>query len=252
MSIVRLTDRWISACRPPRDGRLSVADGLCKGLHLRVTTQGTKTFSVMLHEGGRLRRRTLGQQAAPADLEGETEARWRLVETAWELGVADTLIEYDAEAEQLIARPRNRRVAVTSSRAALNGYQKGHCFYCFAPISISAGPLAADVDHVFPWSLRHLLNGNVNGVWNLVLACRDCNRGSSGKHDCVPALNLVERLHRRNEFLITSRHPLRETLVAQTGAGAAARVAFLQRNHTAALTGRIIQWHASSRAAATF
>ncbi len=64
MSVVRLTDRWISACRPPRDGRLSVADGLCKGLHLRVTTQGTKTFSVMLHEGGRLRRRTLGQYPA--------------------------------------------------------------------------------------------------------------------------------------------------------------------------------------------
>lgn len=196
--------------------------------------------------------RILVEQAAPAELEGETEARWRLVETAWELGVADTLIEYDAEAEQLIARPHNHRVAVTSSRAALNGYQKGHCFYCFAPISISAGPLAADVDHVFPWSLRHILGGNVNGVWNLVLACRDCNRGSSGKHDCVPALDLVERLHRRNEFLITSHHPLRETLMAQTGASATGRIAFLQRNHTAALTARIVQWHASSRAAASF
>lgn len=95
MSVVRLTDRWISACRPPRDGRLSVADGLCKGLHLRVTTQGTKTFSVMLHEGGRLRRRTLGQYPAwsLADARRET---LRLQREAAEAGPAAAAPATDA------------------------------------------------------------------------------------------------------------------------------------------------------------
>lgn len=93
MSVVRLTDRWISACRPPRDGRLSVADGLCKGLHLRVTTQGTKTFSVMLHEGGRLRRRTLGQYPAwsLADARRETLRLQRALAEAGPNGAASAI-----------------------------------------------------------------------------------------------------------------------------------------------------------------
>lgn len=166
--------------------------------------------------------------------------------------MANTLIEYDATTEELIAVRRDRRVAVTSSRAALNGYQKGHCFYCFAPITTDGGEQGADVDHVFPWSLRALLTGNVNGVWNLVLACRDCNRGASGKHDRVPAVELVARLHRRNEFLITSHHPLRETLIAQTGGSEAGRAGFLQANYTTARINRVAEWTATARGAAAF
>lgn len=160
--------------------------------------------------------RHLAHDTAAADLESETEARWRLVETAWELGVTSSLIAYDDETQAFTAAEGSRRVAVTSARPALNGYQKGRCFYCFTAVTIEPGQHVADVDHVFPWALRSFVTGNSNGVWNLVLACRDCNRGTSGKFDCVPALELIARLHRRNEFLITSHHPLRETLMAQT------------------------------------
>lgn len=104
----------------------------------------------------------------------------------------------------------------------------------------------------FPWALRSLMTGNPNGVWNLVLACRDCNRGAGGKFDCVPALELVSRLHRRNEFLITSHHPLRETLIAQTGATPALRVGFLQGNYQTAKLARIIEWNAIARDDAAF
>jgi hypothetical protein len=77
------------------------------------------------------------------------------------------------------------------------------------------------------------------GVWNLVLACRDCNRGTSGKFDLVPALDLVERLHTRNEFLIRSKHPLGETIVRQTGKSPFARAGFLQKAFNQARAARI-------------
>lgn len=148
--------------------------------------------------------RTLGEVVHPNDLTRETEARWRLVETAWELGVNRSLIAFDQESRDFYVQWRDGRIVVTSARSALNGYQKGHCFYCFAPISTDSGDDAADVDHFFPWSVRAHLVGNINGIWNLVLACRVCNRGEGGKSDLVPSLSLVQRLHKRNEFLIAS------------------------------------------------
>ena len=94
--------------------------------------------------------------------------------------------------------------------------------------------------------------GNINGVWNLVLACRTCNRGEGGKFDLVPSLLLIERLHRRNEFLIASHHPLRDALMMQTGALEQERAAFLQKNYDAAVTHRIACWHPVQRATAVF
>ena len=76
------------------------------------------------------------------NLPQEAEARWNLVETAWELNMAANLldIEYDLEGGQLYVPRRDAsRVAVTSCRDALNGYQKGKCFYCYLDISIEPG-----------------------------------------------------------------------------------------------------------------
>ncbi len=203
----------------------------------------------------------LANEGAGSDLAKEVEGRWRLVETAWEGGVSVPLIEAEDHGKQLIAlfgeeqngiKPR-RRVNVTSSRDALNGYQKGHCFHCFAQIGITPGTSElADVDHVFPHVLGQLLPGNVNGVWNLVLACRDCNRGTSGKFDLVPALDLVERLHTRNEFLIGSKHPLGETIVRQTGNSPFARAGFLQKAFNQARAARIATWSPVLRASPVF
>lgn len=68
----------------------------------------------------------------------------------------------------------------------------------------------------------------VNGVANLVLVCHSCNRGHQGKFDRLPSVNLLERLHKRNEYLITSHHLLRETLITHTGFTEPARRSFLQ------------------------
>lgn len=164
------------------------------------------------------------------NLPREVEARWNLVETAWELGVASNMlsIHHDPGEGRLFAvLGSQRRKAVTSSRSALNGYQRGRCFYCRCAISIDE-PVTADVDHFFPHALK-LAGGfdEVDGIWNLVLSCRGCNRGQDGKFMSIPSTKLVERLHLRNEYYIGSHHPLRETLILQTGSTESERRAFI-------------------------
>jgi 5-methylcytosine-specific restriction endonuclease McrA len=190
------------------------------------------------------------------DLYDETESRWRLVETAWELNLSRNLITVstDEDGEELFAKAGNRRIDITSSRAALNGYQKGKCFYCYDKIGIVSGAEElADVDHFLPHTLMGQNAGsNLNGVWNLVLACQDCNRGSGGKFAQVPTLKLLNRLHKRNEYLITSHHPLRETLIRQTGINEQSRGGYLQGCYNQAKEALIHTWEPDPKGTETF
>lgn len=177
--------------------------------------------------------------AAGGDLAHEVEARWRLVETAWDLRLPPEVLEvgYDGEGRLHVdvagggSRDDARRIDVTGCREALNGYQGGRCFYCGTAISVEPGhPLLADVDHFFPHVLQRRdasFPYHLDGVWNLVLACTDCNRGQGGKSDRIPERPLLERLHARNECLIGSHHPLRETLRNQMGKTEAERRRFV-------------------------
>ncbi len=182
----------------------------------------------------------LASGTASTDLLHEVEARWRLVETAWELGLNVPLIEHEINGGRLVAATAIGRIDVTSCRDALNGYQKGHCFYCSSPIAVMRRDAAlAHVDHFLPFVLSSLLHVNLNGVWNLVLACQECNLEKS---DLVPMKDFAERLYQRNEFLIISHHPLRETLMAQTGQDSRSRAAFLGRWYREAVQHRIATW----------
>ncbi len=138
----------------------------------------------------------------------------------------------------------HRRKAVTTCRDALNGYQKGKCFYCFRDVSVIEGTDdLGDVDHVFPHRLKpHRVAEPVDSIWNLVLACPACNRGAGGMSDSLPEPRYLERLHQRNEFLIGSHHPLRETLMLQTGDAEPARRAFLGGAYDAAVRLLIHTW----------
>ncbi|MFZ4502567.1 MAG: hypothetical protein ACOYM1_01325 [Methylovulum sp.] len=183
----------------------------------------------------------LGEQYQYENLAAETESRWRLVETAWELNMPKHLIQidYKEETREFFADNKLRRVSVTAASPSLNGYQKGRCFYCFRDISLdNKHPDFADVDHFFPHVLRKCDAGKpINGVANLVLACVDCNRGVNGKFAKLPSITLLERLHDRNEYLITSHHPLRETLIVQTGSSTEKRQQFLQDAYNCSITG---------------
>ena len=178
------------------------------------------------------------------DLNLETEARWRLVETGWSLGISRQLInvQFDNNSKDFFTTDKERRVDITSSRDSLNGYQKGKCFYCFDKISIDKNDNnLADVDHFFPWVLKDEVE-NINGVWNLVLSCKSCNRGENGKFDKLPTIDLLNRLYKRNEYLINSHLPLKETLIKQTGKNEQQRKTFLQLQYNIAKKSLIHTW----------
>lgn len=162
----------------------------------------------------------------------EIEARWRLVEVAWSLKINPNLlnVKYDTEEKSLFIDQSNlyRRIDITSSRSALNGYQKGKCFYCGRNIYIDKQhEELTDVDHFIPHVLQSVLNQNLNGVWNLVLCCATCNRGANGKFTKIPTLEYLEKLYERNEYFIMSHHPLKETLINQLGKNPSQRKQFL-------------------------
>lgn len=169
------------------------------------------------------------------NLPNELEARWRLVETAWELKISPHLleVEYDDDLEflniNILDDKTIRRKSITSCRDALNGYQKGKCFYCLQKISIHpSSNYMADIDHFFPHSLmKHKIRYNLDGIWNLVLSCKSCNRGSNGKFEKIPMMEYLNNLADRNNWLIYSHHPLKETIINQTGNTPVKRNAFL-------------------------
>jgi hypothetical protein len=177
----------------------------------------------------------------------ETDSRWSLVETAWAMRLSANVISFDSSTNCLMLS--DKRKSITSARGALNGYQKGRCFYCFSNIEINNGsPNLADVDHLFPHVLqRKGISNNLDGVWNLVLACQACNRGPKGKFDSTPALKYIERLYKRNEYLILSAHPLRETLILQTGATSTQRRHYLQAQLNAAMTYQHVLWETETQ-----
>jgi hypothetical protein len=184
----------------------------------------------------------------------EAEARWQLVETAWNLKLNPNLLEvhYD-EAKGLFFIERNllRRVNITPVREALNGYQKGKCFYSFQDISVNAGSASlCQVDHFLPHvnKLAHL-PANLNGVWNLVLADPAVNNAKSAR---VPELRFLQRLYQRNEFFIESKHPLAETIVNQTGVTPRQRQHFLQQQYQMALNHSIHRWAPAIELPASF
>ena len=83
---------------------------------------------------------------------------------------------------------------------------------------------------------------NWDGMWNLVLACRRCNRGIDGKASRLPERKFLERLSTRNEFFIASHHPLRETLIAQTGSSREQRIHFLNSAYSTGWEWLIHTW----------
>ncbi len=176
----------------------------------------------------------------------EVEARWKLVETAWNLNLNPVLLDvkYDEDKSLFFLENRfMRRTDITSARDSLNGYQKGKCFFSFQDISILPGhSQLCDVDHFLPHRYKtahHQNDANINGVWNLVLSNSSVNREKNAR---VPEIRFLERLYNRNEFYIDSHHPLAETIINQTGRTKEQRRAFLERQYNISLSQSIQTW----------
>ena len=182
----------------------------------------------------------LNESSQKENIFSEIEGRWNLVENAWTERNPKLEVQFDTALEQFFfIKPMtpqqfmlsHERINLTSARKPLNGYQKGKCFYCYRPISIESNQLnTCDIDHFVPLSTQfnstHDLD--LNGVWNLVLCCQDCNRGeTNGKFARLPEDHLLQRLYKRNEYLIESNHPLKETIIMRTGKNPQQRANFL-------------------------
>ena len=190
------------------------------------------------------------------NFEKEVEARWNLVETAWNLKINPALLEMHYDPERSLFFVKNnllRRVDVSAVRDSLNGYQKGRCFYSFQNISIrSSDKNLCEVDHFLPHVNKqaHLEQKvNIDGVWNLVLAESSINREKKAK---IPEKHFLERLYNRNEFFIQSKHPLAETIINQTGQTQDLRRKFLELQYNLALTKSIQKWRPSIELNCTF
>ena len=185
------------------------------------------------------------------NLKNEAESRWNLWETAISLNVNPSLLEIinDKEKNYLYVLDENKkRQNVTSSRDALNGYQKGKCFYCYKNISIEQGnENSCDVDHFFPHILKNYGVYEVDQIWNLVLTCKECNRGTGGKFEKIPDIQYLYALNKRNNFYIESHHPLRETIINQTGTLQEDRKQFLQRMFDDAVNNIPVKWEPKER-----
>lgn len=58
---VQLTDRFIAGLKAPAAGRVDIADDQVRGLRIRVTTHGIKSWSVLVRQGRRVRRFHMGK-----------------------------------------------------------------------------------------------------------------------------------------------------------------------------------------------
>ncbi|MGF1790962.1 hypothetical protein L4D21_10160 [Photobacterium profundum] len=152
-------------------------------------------------------------------IEVENQARWHIVEEAWRSGLAANMLSYNQEDGLFYSEYDNQRIGLRSAVDTLLPYQNGRCFYCNRKVSkfvLSHCDDFADVDHFFPISMVSRLGEGVpnpNGVWNLVIACKRCNRGKDGKFDAPPAHEFYESLLTRNVlFFEEHKHSLKNAI----------------------------------------
>ncbi len=162
----------------------------------------------------------LAKSSHCAELDSELDSRWSLLETAFEPNYSPALLGTDGE--QIIYASAFQRLAVTSARPVLWGYQNGRCFYCGELLETDN----AHVDHLIPRAyIQH------DEIWNLVLAHQSCNLRKS---DNIPPQEYLDALYRRNEYYIASNHPIKDHLVVATGRTAKARATYVRNVYDAA------------------
>lgn len=206
---------------------------------------GTLADSYMLFEDLRSHKRitmtdrlldVLENDQAKQIISIENQARWHIVEEAWRSGLAANMLSYNQEDGLFYSESENQRIGLRSAVDTLLPYQNGRCFYCNRKVNkfvLSHCDDFADVDHFFPISMVSRLGEGVpnsNGVWNLVIACKKCNRGQDGKFDAPPAHEYYESLVTRNVlFFEEHKHSLKNAI--SLSLNAKTKLAVVSRMH---------------------
>lgn len=155
----------------------------------------------------------------------ENESRWRIVEEAWVNNLNPNLLEYSKDDGFFYSINKERRVNLRSAVDVLAPYQKDRCFYCNRVIDRNVdtqNDSFPDVDHFLPFSIivrSKDIGFNPNGVWNLVVACKSCNRGSDGKFDAPPSNKYFLKLKKRNILYVEEhKHSLKNSILSSLDA----------------------------------
>ncbi|MFI6816722.1 HNH endonuclease [Nonomuraea sp. NPDC050328] len=157
--------------------------------------------------------RDVAQAEQTPNLRDELAARWSIVELSFAAEIGRSLVAegFAVDAATSKLTDKRRRRPVTGVAEAVLGFQHGRCLICAEPLILGAEPVA--VDHVFPWSFMRLLGSegtDLDAVWNLAPAHAVCNARKSNR---PPTPDELTRLARRNEAIMQSPHPLRQTLL---------------------------------------
>ena len=159
----------------------------------------------------------------------ENEARWNIVQSAWAEGLSTNIVTLNEQDNSLVivGKLSQRRIGIRSVLDALLPYQKGRCFYCNCSVDRHANQNEdnfPDVDHFFAHSFLKMkvyeseILVNKDGIWNLVIACKSCNRGGLGKFDSRPAKPYFEKLINRNLlFIEEDRHAFKNGVLETLG-----------------------------------
>ena len=167
----------------------------------------------------------LEDRSLTEQLSKENQSRWQIVEEAWRHKISPNLLVYDRDQNVYSIREGQARVNLRSAVDILLPYQHGRCFYCHKWINTNAEHDEhdfPDVDHVIAHSAFNssevLSQLNANGMWNLVVACMECNRGRNGKFDRPVTSDIYEQLIDRNTlFTHEHKHSLKNTILLSLG-----------------------------------
>jgi hypothetical protein len=158
-------------------------------------------------------------------LKEENESRWMIVEEAWKNKLSPNLLIFDQSNSQLISVSPLERTNLRSAVSVLLPYQHGRCFCCNKMININSNSddgSFPDVDHFLAHSYfkrQELTYINPDGIWNLVIACKECNRGGGGKFDSIPDTYYQQEIIKRNILLTEEhRHSLKNSILLSLNA----------------------------------
>lgn len=158
-------------------------------------------------------------------LSNENESRWMIVEEAWKNSLSPNFLIYNKAEGNLVSVSSNERTNLRSAVSVLLPYQHGNCFYCnkrLNTFAISSDSDFPDVDHFVAHSYFNRPDMNLvnpDSIWNLVIACKDCNRGQDGKFERIPSLKFQQKLINRNVlFTEEHRHSLKNSILMSLSA----------------------------------